>query len=55
MNVTALTEASSPEGQVGEVGGPVSVAGNIEAPSTESSAPSATTFGKQSLSKSPKP
>jgi hypothetical protein len=45
MNVTALTEAIAPEGQAGEVGAPGSVAGNIEAPSTEPSAPSAITFG----------
>src|SRR6516225_10194050 len=31
VNATALAEASAPEGQVGEVGAPVSVAGNIEA------------------------
>jgi hypothetical protein len=40
MNVTALAEASAPEGQAGEVGAPGSVAGNTEAPSTEPSAPS---------------
>jgi len=38
MNITALAEASAPEGQAGEVAG--SVAGNTEAPSTEPSAPS---------------
>ena len=40
MNVTALAEASAPEGQAGEVGAPGSVASNTEAPSTEPSAPS---------------
>jgi hypothetical protein len=40
INVTALAEASAPEGQAGEVGAPGSVAGNTEAPSTEPSAPS---------------
>jgi hypothetical protein len=44
MNVAALAEASAPEGQVGEVVAPASVAGNIEAPSTEPSAPSAIAF-----------
>jgi hypothetical protein len=44
MNVAALAEASVPEGQVGEVVPPASVAGNIEAPSTEPSAPSAIAF-----------
>jgi hypothetical protein len=41
MSVTALAEASAPEGQVVEVGAPDSVARNIETPSTEPSAPSA--------------
>jgi hypothetical protein len=41
MSVTALAEASAPEGQVVEVGAPASVARNIETPSTEPSAPSA--------------
>ena len=40
MNVTPLAEASAPEGQVGEVGAPVSVVGNTEARSTEPSGPS---------------
>ena len=40
MNVTALAEASAPEGQAGEVGAPGSVASNAEAPSTEPAAPS---------------
>jgi hypothetical protein len=44
MNVAALAEASAPEGQVGEVVAPASVTGNIEAPSTEASAPSAIAF-----------
>jgi hypothetical protein len=44
MNVAALAEASAPEGQVGEVVAPASVAGNIEAPSTEPSAPPAIAF-----------
>jgi hypothetical protein len=41
MNAAALAEASAPEGQVGEVVAPASVASNIEARSTEPSAPSA--------------
>jgi hypothetical protein len=41
MSVTALAEASAPEGQVVEVGAPASVARNIGTPSTEPSAPSA--------------
>jgi hypothetical protein len=45
MNITALAEASAPEGQVGEVGAPGSVARNIETPSSEPSAPSAVASG----------
>jgi hypothetical protein len=44
MNVTPLAEASVPERQVGEVAALASVAGPIEAPSTEASAPPATAF-----------
>jgi hypothetical protein len=44
MNVAPLAEASAPEGQVGEVVAPASVAGDIQAPSTEPSAPSAIAF-----------
>ena len=44
MNVAALAEASATERQVGEVVAPASVTGNIEAPSTEASAPSAIAF-----------
>jgi hypothetical protein len=43
-NVTALAEASAPEGQAGEVAAPAPVAGNIEAPSTDASAPPAVAF-----------
>jgi hypothetical protein len=42
MNVAAL--ASAPEGQVDKVAAPASVAGNIEAPSTDASAPPAVAF-----------
>ena len=42
MNVAAL--ASAPEGQLDKVAAPASVAGNIEAPSTDASAPPAVAF-----------
>jgi hypothetical protein len=44
-NVTALAETSAPEGQIGEVVAPTSVISNIEAPSTDASAPPAIAFG----------
>jgi hypothetical protein len=55
MNVATLAEASTPEGQVGEVAAPASVAGNIEAPPIEPQHRPPSRSPTPSPSKSPRP